>query len=94
MGTNKGRHYQLRYDYFTIANACGEWRRQNGIRQSRIASDLDVSCVCVSNYECGKNNSASIFMWYIRHGFTLNWYERYLNGKGDDIICYGEKKLR
>lgn len=94
MGTNKGRHYQLRYDYFTIANACGEWRRQNGIRQSRIASDLDVSCVCISNYECGKNNNASIFMWYVRHGFTLNWYERYLNGKGDDIICYGEKKLR
>lgn len=94
MGTNKGRHYQLRYDYFTIATACGEWRRQNGIRQSRIASDLDVSCVCISNYECGKNNNASIFMWYIRHGFTLNWYESYLNGKGDDIICYGEKKLR
>lgn len=94
VGTNKVRHYKLRYDYFTMALACGEWRRENGIRQSRIAQDLDVSSVCISNYECGKNNSATIFMWYLEHGFTLSWYERFLNGMGDILVYYGEKKLR
>ena len=94
MGNNNGRLYPLRYDYFTLAYACGVWRHEQGIRQSRIAEDLDLTSTAVSNFERGKNNNAAVFLWYIKHGFIVEWYERFLNGKGDELTYYGEKRLR
>lgn len=87
------RYYKRQYDYFTIGFACGEWRREQGIRQSRIAEDLDMTTATISNFECGKNNSASILMWYVLHGFSTSYYYKYLDGKGDEMTYYGKNKL-
>lgn len=55
-----------------IGYVCYSFRRIKGYRQKDIADDLGMSEQSISLFENGKNNSATILLWYIRHGLTIN----------------------
>lgn len=59
-------------DNIAIGNLCQTWRKENNIKQSDIASDLDVSVETISAFENGRTNNARVLMWYIEHGLTLS----------------------
>lgn len=53
----------------TIGNAAGEWRRKNEITQLYIAIELGTTFTNISAFERGMNDSATILLWYVLHGF-------------------------
>lgn len=59
-------------DIIAIGNLCQMWRKENNIKQSDIASDLDVSVETISAFEHGRTNNARVLIWYIEHGFSLS----------------------
>ena len=54
-----------------IGFACMLLRIKLKRTQREVAEDLDCSPSSISRFENGENDSATILMWYIRHG--LNW---------------------
>ena len=50
---------------------CAEFRKTIDVKQSEIASDLNVSVETISAFENGRTNNARVLMWYIEHGMTL-----------------------
>lgn len=54
-----------------LGMACGEFRRiYLQVSQAAIAHELGCTSSNISLFECGKNDSAMILLWYIRHGFN------------------------
>ena len=53
----------------TIGRAAGYWRREIGIKQLDIAIELGTSLTNISAFERGANDSATILLWYVLHGF-------------------------
>lgn len=53
----------------TIGHAAGEWRREHGITQLYIAIELGTTFTNISAFERGVNDSATILLWYVLHGF-------------------------
>ena len=53
----------------TIGSAAGKWRREHGITQLDIAIELDTTFTNISSFERGVNDSATILLWYVLHGF-------------------------
>ena len=54
-----------------IGIMCAEFRKAIDVKQSEIASDLNVSVETISAFENGRTNNARVLMWYIEHGMTL-----------------------
>ena len=54
-----------------MGKKCADWRKENTIPQSIIASDLNVSVETISAFEHGRTNNARVLSWYIEHGFRL-----------------------
>ena len=50
---------------------CAEFRKTIDVKQSEIASDLNVSVETISAFENGRTNNERVLMWYIEHGMTL-----------------------
>ena len=53
----------------TIGRAAGDWRREKGITQLDIAIELETTFTNISAFERGMNDSATILLWYVLHGF-------------------------
>lgn len=58
-------------DYFILGDACRRFRRGLGNTQKDVARDCFVTVQSVSNFECGKNASFIILMWYLIRGFDV-----------------------
>ena len=54
-----------------IGAKCAEFRKTIDVKQSEIASDLNVSVETISAFENGRTNNARVLVWYIEHGMTL-----------------------
>lgn len=52
-----------------IGRVAGEWRREHEITQLDIANELGTTFTNISSFEHGKNDSATILLWYVLHGF-------------------------
>ena len=62
-----GRGYGKLYH---IGQQCKTIREKLGLRQSDVAAEIGCSKENISAFECGRNNNAIIFAWYIAHGFV------------------------
>lgn len=58
-----------RHTLKVIGRAAGDWRRENGMTQLDIAIELGTTFTNISAFERGRNDSATILLWYILHGF-------------------------
>ena len=53
-----------------LGEACGNFRRRYlGASQAEVARDLGCTPSNISLFECGKNDSARILLWYVDRGF-------------------------
>lgn len=52
-----------------IGSAAADWRRKHEIRQLDIAIEVGTTFTNISAFENGKNDSATILLWYVLHGF-------------------------
>lgn len=48
----------------TISRICAEARKRAGIQQTYIADYLNTTQQAISNFECGRNFSSRLFMFY------------------------------
>ena len=55
-----------------IGIACKAFRERMGLTQLQVASELNCSKENVSAFETGRNNSATIYSWYVEHGLFLD----------------------
>ena len=55
----------------SIGFACMLLRMKLNMTQREVAENLDLSPSSISRFENGENDSATILLWYIRHG--LDW---------------------
>lgn len=62
-----------------IGKRCKEHREQLGKCQFDVAFETGYSKENVSAFECGRNNNAIIFKWYIEHGLQIKGET--INGK-------------
>jgi len=58
-------------DLKKLGKLCKRYRRGIGKTQLQVAFDIDYSVVTVSNFECGRNDSFTIFLWYIKNGLKV-----------------------
>lgn len=61
------RRMQLR----RVGRLCAKYRRSLGVTQREIAFELNVTLHNVSHFECGKNDSATILLWYVGRGMDI-----------------------
>lgn len=61
----------IKLDLKKIGRECAKVRREHGYTQLEVAEELHMVRTSVSNFERGKNNSASILAWYILHGYSM-----------------------
>lgn len=57
-------------DLRTLGRICQQYREQLGYFQHDVAEEVGCSKENVSAFECGRNNNAIIFLWYVRNGLT------------------------
>ena len=58
-----------RHTLKVIGRAAGYWRREIGVKQLEIATELGTSLTNISAFERGANDSAIILLWYLLNGF-------------------------
>ena len=58
-----------RHTLKVIGRAAGYWRRKNGVKQIEVAFEVGTSLTNISAFERGMNDSATILLWYVLHGF-------------------------
>lgn len=63
-----------------ISDKCREFRYYLGYKQYQVAHDTGYSKENVSAFECGRNNNAVIFGWYVEMGLS-----DYLFEKGENL---------
>lgn len=66
------------YKLIEVAKACKVFRMEQGYTQSEVAEEIGYSVGNVSAFEQGRNDSISIFMWYLDRGFTIKFLDNYL----------------
>lgn len=59
-------------DLVAVGRTCQEFRESINLYQYDVARDLGCSKENVSAFERGKNNNASILLWYIAQGLTFD----------------------
>lgn len=68
-------------DLKRIGEACRKFRKERGIALYEVAKNVCTSMCNVSNFESGKNDSATIYNWYLemgmRHVKTYKYREDY-----------------
>lgn len=75
-----------------VGKACRAWRIYCGIRLREVARDTGYSENNIWNFEKGKNNSAVILLWYMKHGFTYEYYLDYCDVY--EVDEDGEEEIR
>lgn len=55
-----------------IGAYCKTFREELGLYQFHVAIDTGYSKESVSSFENGRNNNATILLWYIRKGLDIN----------------------
>lgn len=55
-----------------IGSTCKAFREKLNITQLQVAAELNCSKENISAFETGRNNSATIFAWYVEHGLFLD----------------------
>ncbi len=73
--------------YALVASSCRRWRLTNDYQLNQVAREVGLSPATVHQFEHGRNNNASILLWYIAHGFDIK-----SNGNGGIIINGAEYK--
>ena len=58
-----------------VGFACMLLRMKLGKTQRDVAGELDCSPSCISRFEAGENDSATILFWYIQHGLDWRIYD-------------------
>lgn len=53
-----------------IGEHCKKFRVFLGYKQSNVAYETGYSKENVSSFECGRNNNAIIYNWYVEHGLV------------------------
>lgn len=64
-----------RLDLKRIGEACRKFRKERGITLYEVAKNVCTSLYNVSNFESGKNDSATIYNWYLEMG--MRYVETY-----------------
>ena len=65
-----------------IGSICRDFRIHLGYQQYHVASAIGCSKELVSAFECGRDNNAVIFSWYIENGLESYMFERGLSFNG------------
>lgn len=52
-----------------IGEKCKQIRIENGYSQKDVAKEVKVNPSMVSGFESGRNNSALLLDWYVKHGY-------------------------
>lgn len=70
----------MRVDYTLreIGDACRQFRKRQGYTQVHIAIDTGYTPSNVSHFENGANDNIKLLMWYIDHGFSLDFLDNYV----------------
>lgn len=55
-----------------LGQICKKHREQMGLYQYNVADDIGYSKENISSFECGRNDSAIIFLWYLVNGLDLD----------------------
>lgn len=55
-----------------LGSKCKLFREKLGLYQYDVASDVNCSKENVSSFECGRNNNALIYDWYVQRGLYLS----------------------
>lgn len=53
------------YNLRKLGVICGDHRRKIGYTQLKAAIDLGYTPENISAFECGRNDSVKIFLWYL-----------------------------
>lgn len=64
-------------DIKQIANVCKEARKRSGKYQYQVA--MDIGCYTSSNismFECGRVSNAVLLVWYMKHYFEREDFEK------------------
>lgn len=62
-----------------IGHRCGYYRKKVlKCTQKDVANETGFGCGNISSFETGRNDSTLIFLWYLKHGMTL---EQVLGGE-------------
>lgn len=56
---------------------CKSFRSSIGITQNEVAAMVDYSVENVSAFERGRNRNYEILLWYIDHGLTEDFCEKW-----------------
>lgn len=68
---NMRKYPLLNKNYRTIAENCKRWRKQHGYTQEQIALSIThISRKTVSGFECGRQFSERILLWYLVNGMS------------------------
>lgn len=54
-----------------VGARCRTFRQSIGLKQEVVAKETGYSVETVSGFENGRNNNASILLWYIAHGMEF-----------------------
>lgn len=59
-------------DLAAIGARCRAWRKRYGYKQYCVAKDTGYSIENISSFECGRNDSMRILLWYIARGMSID----------------------
>lgn len=69
-----------------IGISCRRWRLSMGYDVKQICDETGYCPATISLFEQGDNNNATLFMWYIAHGFNTD--KDFVNGDtGTTVKC-------
>lgn len=72
------------YDLKDIGKICKSERMKKGYTQRQLAIEFECSSENISAFECGRNNSLKIFLWYLINIFDLTILEEYFEVSDDE----------
>lgn len=55
-----------------IGISCRRWRSSMGYDVKQICDETGYCVSSIYLFECGRNNNAMLFMWYLAHGFNTD----------------------
>lgn len=57
-----------------MGRICAYYRHEIGYTMREIASDTGYTIANISHFEHGRNDNATILLWYVMHGLTQEKY--------------------
>ena len=70
------------YNSENLGRACKEWRKSHGYTLAQVGNEIGYTLNNVWGFEKGRNDNGVIFLWYITHGFTYEYYRDFCRKEG------------